>query len=64
MVGPWRKAVLPLYGMAMMSCGPAAGIVELIAVARWRERSWLVWLTMLAGLSVSVFVAGEFLVPQ
>lgn len=61
---PWRQAVLPFYGIAMLSCGLAAGIVGLIAVIRRRERSWLVWLTILPGLMVVTFVLGEFLVPH
>jgi len=61
---PWRQAVLPFYGIAMLSCGLAAGIVGLIAVIRRHERSWLVWLTMLPGLMVLAFVLGEFLLPH
>jgi hypothetical protein len=61
---PWRQAVLPFYGIAMLSCGLAAGIVGLIAVIRRHERSWLVWLSMLPGLMVVAFVLGEFLVPH
>jgi len=61
---PWRQVVLPFYGIAMLSCGLAAGIVGLIAVIRRHERSWLVWLTILPGLMVLFFVLGEFLVPH
>jgi hypothetical protein len=61
---PWREVILPFYGIAMLSCGLAAGIVGLIAVIRQRERSWLVWLTMLPGLFVLFFILGEFLVPH
>ena len=61
---PWRQAVLPFYSIAMLSCGLAAGIVGLIAVIRWRERSWLVWLTILPGLFVLFLLLGEFLVPH
>jgi hypothetical protein len=60
----WRQAILPFYGIAMLSCGLAAGIVGLIAVIRHHERSWLVWLAILAGLFVVFFVLGEFLVPH
>jgi len=63
-VMPWRQAVLRFYGIAMMTCEAAAGIVGLIAVVRRHERSWLVWLTMLAGLWLIVFMLGEFLVPH
>jgi hypothetical protein len=61
---PWRQAVLPFYGIAMMACGLAAGIVGLIAVIRRQERSWLVWLALLPGLMVVAFVLGEFLLPH
>jgi hypothetical protein len=60
----WRVTVLPFYGIFMMLCGLAAGIVGLIAVIRPHERSWLVWLTLLVGLNALVFVLGEFLVPH
>ncbi len=61
---PWREAVLPFYGIAMLVCGLAAGIAGLIAVIRRHERSWLVWLTLLPGLFVTFLVLGEFLVPH
>ncbi len=61
---PWRQTVLPFYGIFMMLCGFAAGIVGLIAVIWRHERSWLVWLTILPGLFVLVFVLGVFLVPS
>jgi peptidoglycan/LPS O-acetylase OafA/YrhL len=60
----WRETVLPFYGIAMMSCGLVAGIVALVALTRRHERSWLVWLSVLVGLSVIVFILGEFLVPH
>jgi peptidoglycan/LPS O-acetylase OafA/YrhL len=61
---PWRQTFLPFYGIAMLLCGLAAGIVGLIAVVRQHERSWLVWLTLLPGLMVLFLVLGEFLVPH
>jgi hypothetical protein len=61
---PWRQVVLPFYGVFTMLCGFAAGIVGLIALIWRHERSWLVWLTLLPGLFVLVFVLGEFLVPH
>jgi hypothetical protein len=63
-VAPWRQVVLPFYGIFMMSCGFAAGVVGLIAVIGRGERSWLVWLTILPTLCVLFFVLGEFLVPH
>jgi hypothetical protein len=61
---PWHQVVLPFYGIFMMLCGFAAGIVGLIAVIWRHERSWLVWLAILPGLFVLFFVLGEFLVPH
>ena len=55
-LAPWRQVVLPFYGISMMLCAFAAGIVGLIAVIRRRERSALVWLTILPGLFALVFV--------
>ncbi len=61
---PWRQVLLPLYGFAMLACGLAAGVVGLMAVIRQRERSWLVWLSMLPALLVIFLLLGEFLVPH
>ncbi len=61
---PWRQALLPVYGIFMMLCGLAAGIVALVAVIREHERSWLVWLTLLPWAFALFFVTGELLVPH
>ena len=61
---PWRQTVLPFYGTVMLLCGLAAGLVGTIAIIRQHERSWLVWLTVLAGALVVVFLLGEFLIPH
>jgi len=61
---PWRQTILPFYGIFMLLCGLSAGVVGLIAVTRWHERSLLVWLTLLPGLSVLFLVLGEFLIPH
>ena len=61
---PWRHVFLPYYGIGMLLCGLAAGIVGLIAIVRRGERSWLVWLSVLPGLLVSFFILGEFLAPH
>jgi len=60
----WRVTVFPFFGIAMISCGLAAGIVALVALWRRHERSGLVWLPMIAGLFLIVFLLGEFLVPH
>ena len=61
---PWRQVVLLFYGIFMLLCGFAAGTIGLIAMIRQRERSWLVWITILSGLFVLVFILGEFIVPH
>jgi hypothetical protein len=61
---PWRQTVLPFYGIFMMLCGLAAGVVGLIAVLLKHERSWLVWLALLPGASSLFLLLGEFLVPH
>jgi uncharacterized protein involved in cysteine biosynthesis len=61
---PWRQTVLPFYGIFMMLCGLAAGIVGLIEILRSHERSWLVWLSILVGVFALLFVLGEFLMPH
>lgn len=60
----WGPTILPFYGIFMLLCGLAAGIVGPIAVIRQRERSWLVWLTILPGLFVLFLLIGEFLFPH
>ena len=60
----WRHNLLPFYGIFMMLCALAAGIVGLIAVIRKHERSWLVWLTILPGAFALFLLLGELLVPH
>jgi hypothetical protein len=61
---PWRHVFLPYYGIGMLLCGLAGGILGLIAIVRRGERSWLVWLSVLPALLVSFFILGEFLAPH
>ncbi len=60
----WMHAYLPFYGIFMLLCGFASGVIGLIAVLRKGERSWLVWLTLLPGAWVIFMLLGEFLVPH
>jgi hypothetical protein len=60
----WRQYLLPFYGIFMMLCGLSAGVVGLFALIRMHERSWLVWLTIIQGAFVLIFILGEFLVPH
>jgi len=61
---PWRESLLPFYGLGMLLCGLAAGVIALVALTRRGDRSWLVWLALLPGLSVLFIVLGECLVPH
>lgn len=61
---PARQTLLPYYGIIMMLTGFAGGVVGLLAILRQRERSWLVWLTILPALMTVTFLLGEFLVPH
>jgi hypothetical protein len=53
--------LLIFYGIFMILCGLSAGILGLVAVIRSRERSWLVWLSILPLLFVLFLLLGEFL---
>ena len=59
----WRPFLI-FYGIAMLACGLAAGIVALVALTRRHERSWLIWLPLLAGIFVTFLLLGEFLAPH
>jgi hypothetical protein len=60
----WRQALLPLYGILMLLCGLAAGVVGLIAIIRNHERSWLVWVAILPAGMTLFLLLGEFLLPH
>jgi hypothetical protein len=60
----WGPTILPFYGIFMILCGLASGVVGLIAIIRRHERSWLVWLPLVPGLFVLFLVLGEFLFPH
>jgi hypothetical protein len=60
----WRQTLLPFYGIAMVLCGLAAGVVGLIAILREKERSWVVWCALLPGAFTLFLLLGEFLVPH
>jgi ammonia channel protein AmtB len=61
-----ENIVLINYGLLMLLVGLAAGIVALIALLRKsrRERSWLVWASLLPGLMVIALLIGEFTIPH
>ena len=62
--GAWRQIVLPFYGISMLLCGLASGVVALVAMQREHDRARLVWLTLLPWAFVIFFLLGEFLVPH
>jgi hypothetical protein len=53
-----------IYGLTMLGCGLAAGVVALVAVFRRHERSWLVCFPLFFGLMVLALILGEFLFPH
>jgi hypothetical protein len=59
----WSQMILPIYGIFMLLCGFAAGIVGLVAVLRNHDQSWLVWLTILPSAFVLFFMVGSFFAP-
>ncbi len=64
-VDGWVNDVLfPLYGFAWFGIGLAAMVTAVIGVTRRHERSWLVFLPLLPGLFVIIFVIGEFASPH
>ena len=59
----WEGMAITFYGITMLLCGLAGGVVSLIASIRQHERSWLVWLSILTLLVDLFLVIGEFLIP-
>lgn len=51
-------------GFLNMIFGFVAGILGLLTMLRQGERSWLVWLAVLCGLFVILFMLGEFMMPH
>lgn len=58
------RTFLIFYGIFMILCGLAAGVVGLVALIRNHERSWFVWLAVLPGAFVLFLLLGELLVPH
>lgn len=59
-----REVFLPIFGISMILCGLAAGVTGLLAVLRYKERSWTIWLPVLLGVLILFFLLGEFLIPH
>jgi len=60
----FSRTFLIFYGILMILCGLAAGVVGLVALIRNHERSWFVWLAVLPGAFVLFLLLGELLVPH
>ncbi len=65
-MSPWGAArgVLIAWGILGLSTGLVAGVLALVAVLRRRERGVAVFLAMVPGLFVLLFVLGELLFPH
>jgi uncharacterized membrane protein len=61
---PWRHVILPYYGIFMLLCGIASGILGLLAITKQHERSGLVLLTLVPGVWVLFMLVGELLFPH
>ncbi|MFC2064599.1 hypothetical protein ACFLXB_05850 [Chloroflexota bacterium] len=61
---PWRTTIMPYYGGLLMVCGLIGGFLGLLAVTRERERSWMVWISILLGLLIFLFLIAEFVFPR
>lgn len=60
----WRQILLPIFGISMILCGLATGVLSVVAITKKHERSWLVWLTTLFGAYILFLLLGEFLFPH
>jgi hypothetical protein len=58
-----QQTFFPIFGIFMMACGVAGGVLGLIALIRG-ERSWVVWLVMLPCAFALFFLLGEFIFPH
>lgn len=53
-----------ISGILTMSLGVVAGILTIIVIIWKRERSWLLWLSLVPGLFAIIFAAGELIFPH
>jgi hypothetical protein len=63
-VNEFSRTYLPFWGIALFTCGAAAGVLGLIAMLKSKERSVFTLLAVLPLLFVAVFLLGELLVPH
>lgn len=60
----WGQILLLIYAWGMFACGLAAGMLGLLAILKLHERSWQVWLGLLVGLWLLIYLLGDFLIPH
>ena len=62
----WRSDNVSLisFGVLIFVFGLAAGVLGLISLIRNYEKSFLVWLAVVAGLFSLFLLVGEFLIPH
>ena len=58
-----QQTFFPIFGIFMMSCGVAGGVLGIIALIR-RERSWAVWVSLLPCAFALFFLLGELIFPH
>ncbi len=63
-VAPWLRSLLTFYGIVMVLCGLAAGVLAVAALLGRRERSWLVWLTLLPAALIILLLLAEVLAQR
>ena len=60
----WVQIAIPIYEIANLLCGLGALVLGWFAILRRGERSWLVFLSILPGLILIVFLLGELILPH
>jgi hypothetical protein len=58
------QVALPNFGIFLVLCGLAAGIVGLIAVIKQHERAWLVWLAIIPSFFILLLLLGDLLLAN
>jgi hypothetical protein len=60
----WSARIGPFFSIGSIFCGLASGVTGLLALIFRRERSLLVWLTLLPLVVMVIFLLGEVLGPH
>lgn len=56
--------ILPGGGWTSLVTGFCGGVLALLAIIRWRERNWLVYLAVLPLVQTLIFFVGELFIPH